>query len=249
MLIEIIILVLAYMTIGYFIALYTKDNSVADVMWGPGFILIAWVSLLKSGSFELPQLLITSLVTVWGGRLFYHIIRRKWKKPEDPRYAAWRKAWGKWVNLRAFFQVFMLQGLVMLIVAAPIILTNAYFQPRHHLFWIIGLTIWLIGFFFEAVGDAQLKKFIKTKKPGQIMTKGLWRYTRHPNYFGESVMWWGLFVLSGQWLAIISPLLITFLLLKVSGVPMLERRYDGNPEWEKYKKKTSVFIPWFPKKN
>ena len=249
MLIEIAIFVFLYMTLGFLIGLATKDNSVADVLWGLGFVLIAWYSLIRASTFEIEQLLITSLVSIWGLRLFAHILARKWKKPEDYRYAKWRKDWGKWVNLRAYFQVFLLQGLMMFIISAPILLVNLYYQERSYWYWIAGVSVWLIGFFFEAAGDAQLRDFVKTKKKGEIMTKGLWKYTRHPNYFGESAMWWGLFVLSGQWLAIVSPLLLTFLLLKVSGVPLLEKKYEGNPAWEAYKKKTSVFVPWPPKKS
>ena len=142
----------------------------------------------------------------------------------------------------------MLQGFLMLVISAPIILTNAYATSVSDWYLFAGLAIWIFGFVFEAVGDAQLRKFVKTKKEGEVMRTGLWKYTRHPNYFGEATMWWGLFVVSANWIAVISPLTLTFLLLFVSGVPMLEKKYAGNPQWEDYKKRTSVFIPWFPKK-
>ncbi|MBT4917191.1 DUF1295 domain-containing protein [Candidatus Peregrinibacteria bacterium] len=245
---EMIILVLAYVFTAFLIGFFKKDNSVMDVFWGSGFVLIAWYSFLRAGTYELEQIVITSLVTIWGLRLTYHILKRKWGKPEDFRYANWRKAWGKWVHLRAFFQIFILQGLIMLIVASPIILVNGFYEEKSVIFLEVGLLIWLIGFFFEAVGDYQLKEFIKTKKDGEIMTAGLWKYTRHPNYFGEATLWWGIFVITGTWVAIISPILITFLLLFVSGVPMLEKKYAGQKNWQEYKQKTSVFIPWFPRK-
>jgi steroid 5-alpha reductase family enzyme len=248
-LIEISTLVFVYMLCGFFIGLIKKDNSIVDVMWGLGFVMIAWYSLMRMMSFEILQLIVTGLVTVWGLRLAYHILKRKIGKPEDYRYANWRKEWGKWVHLRAFFQIYILQGTLMLVIATPIMLVNFYYTEVSYWFLLIGLLVWLFGFFFEAVGDAQLRKFVKTKKPGEIMTKGLWKYTRHPNYFGEAVMWLGIFLISANWIAIISPVVIIFLLLKVSGVPLLEKKYDGNPAWEDYKSKTSVFIPWFPKKD
>lgn len=249
MLIEVLILVFAYMVCAFLLALWKRDNSIVDIFWGFGFVLIAWYTLVRTAAFEQSQLLITLLVTVWGLRLSLHILTRKLGKPEDFRYAQWRKEWGKWVVPRSFFQIFMLQGALMIVIAAPIILTNLYYQPAADCYKAAGLLVWIFGFVFEAVGDAQLRAFVKTKKEGEIMTRGLWKYTRHPNYFGESVMWWGIFIISANWPAVISPLTLTLLLLFVSGVPLLEKKYAGNPKWEEYKKKTSVFIPWLPRKS
>jgi steroid 5-alpha reductase family enzyme len=248
MLIEVLLLVFAYMVCAFLLALWKRDNSIVDIFWGFGFVLIAWYTLLRVWAFEPAQMLITGLVTVWGLRLSLHILTRKIGKPEDFRYAQWRKEWGKWFVPRSFFQIFMLQGALMLAISTPIILTNLYFSPASIWFTVAGAAVWIFGFVFEAVGDAQLRKFVKTKKEGEVMRTGLWKYTRHPNYFGEATMWWGIFVISANWLAVVSPLTLTFLLLFVSGVPMLEKKYAGNPQWEDYKKKTSVFIPWFPKK-
>jgi len=245
---EVFAVVGAYMFSGFLLGLIKKDNSIVDIYWGLGFVLIAWYTLLRVGSYEYIQLLVTGLVSVWGLRLAYHILRRKIGRPEDYRYANWRKAWGKWIHLRAFFQIYVLQGLMMLLISTPILVVNLEHVERSLAYAIVGSAVWLFGFFFEAVGDYQLKKFVKTKKPGEIMTTGLWKYTRHPNYFGEATMWWGLFIISGSWVAIISPIVITFLLVKVSGVPLLEKKYEGQKNWEEYKKKTSVFVPWFPKK-
>lgn len=188
MLIEIGLLIFVYMVIAFLIGFFTKDNSVADVFWGVGFVLISCFTLFRTGAYEFTQLLMTGLVAIWGLRLFLHIFKRKWKKPEDYRYAHWRKEWGKWIHLQAFFQVFMLQGFIMFVIASPILVTNLYHQNPPDWVWVVGLLIWLVGFFFEAVGDSQLRTFVKTKKPGDLMIKGLWKYTRHPNYFGESVM-------------------------------------------------------------
>lgn len=236
------------MNLLFNIALYKKDNSIVDIFWGIGFIIITLYSLFKTESYAINQLIITTLVLIWGIRISTHILLKNWGKKEDPRYAAWRKEW-KWVKIRSYFQVFMLQGIIMLIIAYPIIFINSNPSNSVDFYMILGCIIWTIGFIFESVGDYQLKKFLKQpKNKGKIMQSGLWRYTRHPNYFGESVMWWGIallcFGLPLGWTAIISPLLLTYLLLYVSGVPMAETSFKNNKEFEKYKKKTSAFFPW-----
>jgi len=252
---EPMLLVFVYMTLFFLVALLKKNNSIVDIGWGVGFVLIALYTLFTRGVGSDPQFYITLFVAIWGLRLFYHIIRRNWGKAEDFRYANWRKQWGKWVHVRAFFQVFMLQGLFMLIIAAPIIITNSTrsHRPLTEIGW-IGIIVWLVGFFFEAVGDRQLQKFIADKKnKGKLMTQGLWKYTRHPNYFGEAVMWWGIWFisLSTPWsgFGIIGPITITLLIRFVSGVPMLEKKYAGRKDFEAYKKRTNAFVPWFPKKD
>jgi steroid 5-alpha reductase family enzyme len=184
--------------------------------------------------------------------LTLHIFLRNHGKPEDFRYANWRKEWGKHVVIRSFFQVFMLQGFFMFIIALPIIITKASVPQKLGFIEIAGSIIWLIGFLFEAIGDYQLLKFKKLpENKGKIITTGLWKYTRHPNYFGECVMWWGIFIVSIPsgyfYISVISPLVLTWLLTRVSGVPMLEEKYKGNEEFEQYAKKTNSFVPWFPK--
>lgn len=253
LLIQSMILVFVYMTLFFAAATVKKNNSIVDFGWGLGFVAIALYTLVAGGNWNIRAILVTVLVSAWGLRLFYHIIRRNLGNPEDFRYAAWRKEWGKWVVPRAFFQVFMLQGAIMLIIAYPIIRTNGTPNGSLGILEWIGLMIWLIGYFFEVVGDKQLKDFIATKKTkGSILQTGLWKYTRHPNYFGEATMWWGIFVIAfssdSGWLGLISPVTITFMLLFVSGVPMLEKHYKDNPEFQAYAKKTSKFIPWIPKK-
>lgn len=251
-LVQSIYLVFATMLLLFVVATIIKKNSIVDIGWGFGFVLIAWFTFFKFGSNGFAQIITSLLVTAWGLRLSFHIFKRNVGKPEDFRYQNWRKEWGKWVIPRSFFQIFMLQGLFMLIVSLPIIYTNSYSGSADLLWVIIGSMIWIKGFYWEAVGDYQLRKFIKIKKPGQLMTKGLWKYTRHPNYFGEAMMWWGIFVIAlsaaNSFITIISPVTITFLLRFVSGVPMLEKKYEGNEDFEVYKKKTNAFIPWFPKK-
>jgi len=248
------VVVFFYMTLFFIIAQIKKNNSIVDMGWGLGFVVIAFYTLFINGNYSFLSILVTTLVSVWGMRLVYHILKRNLGKPEDFRYAAWRKAWGKWLVPRAFFQVFMLQGVIMLVIAYPIIMNNDRSIGSLGYREIIGLVMWIVGFIFEALGDKQLKEFIADKKnKGKIMKEGLWKYTRHPNYFGEATMWWGIFIISlsskSGIYGIISPITITLMLLYVSGVPMLEKHYKNNKEFQAYAKVTSKFIPWFSKKS
>lgn len=239
------------------LALFLENNSIIDIVYGPLFVLVAW-SMASFWQWKTErQWLLLVLVTLWGLRLGLRILRKNWKKPEDFRYHAWRESWTKrgmlYFFLRSLGQIYVLQGLVILVVSLPILITFSQVQAPMALINWIGLVVWGIGFFFEVVGDWQLDRFIRNQEnAGKIMTQGLWHFTRHPNYFGEATMWWGIFLLvlglplSG--VAIFSPILITFLLLRVSGIPMLEQRFAGRSDWEIYKKETSAFLPWFPKK-
>ena len=244
--------VFCYMSILFVIAMFKRDNSIADIGWGLGFVIVALLTFFLEQGFTARHILVTVLVVIWGIRLSTHIYLRNRGKGEDPRYAAWRKKWGKWVVVRSYFQVFMLQGLLLLFIAYAIILVNSSSQAGLSILDICGLAIWIIGFLFESIGDLQLKRFISDEKNrGRILTTGLWRYTRHPNYFGEATMWWGIFLIALSvpygWTAIISPAVITFLLLRVSGVILLEKEFTDNEEFKEYKRRTSAFIPWFPK--
>jgi steroid 5-alpha reductase family enzyme len=246
--------VMVYMTGVYLLALILKDNSIVDVAWGPGFILVAVISLIRNPLFAPRQALILALVVMWGMRLATHILVRRAGQGEDFRYAQWRRNWGRWFVVRSYIQVFLLQGVFLMIIASPIIMVGFAPGVRLGVRDGLGAAVWLMGYIFEVVGDFQLERFKRGgKNKGRIMTSGLWRYTRHPNYFGEAAMWWGIFFIALSvpkgWTGFISPLLITFLLLKVSGVPMLEKRYAGNPEFAAYARRTSVFIPWFPKRS
>lgn len=253
------VLVALYMTAWFAVALVRKDNSVADIAWGIGFVLVAGYTFLFRRTSLLLPLIATSLVGVWGLRLAWHIFRRNRDKGEDPRYAAWRAKWGRTFVWRSYLQVFLLQGLFMLVIALPVVLINTHRWGRppgagtRDLFALAGALVWVAGFVFEAVGDAQLARFKRDPaNKGRILDRGLWKYTRHPNYFGESLMWWGIFIVAlevpGGWATVVSPVLITFLLAKVSGVPLLERRYAGNAEFQAYARRTSAFVPWFPKR-
>ncbi|HWB62682.1 MAG TPA: DUF1295 domain-containing protein, partial [Chitinophagales bacterium] len=224
------------------------------VGWGVGFIIVAYVTYACFGHFRPRQKLITFLVTIWGLRLALYILIRNWGKPEDFRYAQWRKEWGKNVVWRSFLQVFMLQGVIMFINTLPIVIVNASQHGNRALadVYAAGSLVWGIGFIFEAVGDWQMYMFKTNRHKHGIMKTGLWKYTRHPNYFGEALMWWGIFLIaipSGQWyISILAPVTITFLLLRVSGVTLLEKKYEGNDDYSNYKRSTNAFIPWLPKK-
>lgn len=244
--------VFIYFLLFFIVALIIKNNSIVDIGWGAGFVMIALLTFFVNGLYTERSMLITGLVTIWGVRLFGHIFARNHGKPEDFRYAKWRKEWGKWLIPRSFLQVFMLQGFLMLIIAYPIVLVNNDPQGSFGLLDFFGTMVWLTGFYYEVIGDRQLREFLKDPaNKGKIMKEGLWRYTRHPNYFGEAVMWWGIFLIAlsspGGWGALVSPVLITFLLLFVSGVPMLEKSMQDNPDFQQYMKETNKFFPWYPR--
>jgi steroid 5-alpha reductase family enzyme len=242
------IVIFLYMVIVFFIALLKKDNSIVDIFWGPGFILVAFFSIMQGEPVGLHKILLNLLVLLWGSRLSVYIYLRNKGKEEDFRYKAWRDTW-KFFILRSFFQIFMLQGIFILIVALPIYYVNFSQEVMFSPVDTIGIILFTIGFCFEAVGDYQMSVFKKQpKSKGKLMTTGLWRITRHPNYFGEALIWWGIscFALdySHGWKTLLSPLMITLLLRFVSGVPMLEKKYEGRTDWEEYKKKTSAFVPF-----
>jgi len=246
------VFIFLYMSVIFCVALVKKDNSIVDIAWGVGFICVALLTFFLKEGFTARHLIVSGLILIWGMRLALHIALRKKGKGEDYRYAKWREDWGRWFVLRSYFQIFMLQGIFLFVIALPIILVNFSMRETLTLVDILGVGVWCIGFFFEAVGDYQLRRFKKNPaSKGKIMTTGLWIYTRHPNYFGEVVLWWGIFLIAlsvdNGWLAVLSPLTITFLLLRISGVTMLEKKYKGNPEFDAYAQRTNVFFPWLPK--
>lgn len=241
-----------YMNFWFLISLFKKRNDLADEAWGLGFVILAWLSYLITGDLNLPALLVNILVSTWGFRLFLHIYKRHQGKPEDSRYLIWRKDWGKWFVLRSYLQIYLLQGLMLFLVSIPVLIINRKPENFLNVLSFIGFAIWLIGFFFESVGDSQLSTFIKNpENKGKLMQEGLWKYTRHPNYFGEVTQWWGIwlivFSVSNSIVGIIGPITITILILFVSGVPLLEKKYAGRADFEEYKKRTSIFIPLPPK--
>jgi steroid 5-alpha reductase family enzyme len=246
------VVIFFYMSCVFLLALVLKDNSIVDIAYGVAFITAAVAVAICCGEVHPRQTLLLFIVSVWGLRLAGHLMLRKHGKGEDFRYRKWREQWGSTFIIRSFIQIYMLQGVVILVIASPFIM--AMVAPGRPLGFLdfIGTFIWFTGLTFEAAGDWQLTRFkADPANRGKVMTTGLWRYTRHPNYFGEAVLWWGVYLVAlgspGTWWTFISPLTIDFLLLKVSGIPMLEKRYEGDPEFEDYRRRTSPLIPWFPR--
>ena len=240
-----------YVSVWFIISLLIKRNDIADIAWGLGFVAIV-IFLFITQTSTLQSNIVYILTLIWGIRLAIHIGFRTKGKPEDFRYKKWRDEWGKYFVLRSYLQVYLLQGFFMWIISLPIIVVTMAQNQAISPFILSGSIIWLIGFAFESIGDYQLMLFIKQRQnKSDIMQTGLWKYTRHPNYFGEVLVWWGIFIMVlpieyGIW-TIISPITISFLLLYVSGIPMLEAKYKDNLAFQDYKKRTSAFFPMLPK--
>ena len=233
----------------FIIGTVIKNNSIVDIFWGLGYVLSAWILFFVVGEYTMTKIVINLLVSLWGLRLFYHIGRRNIGEPEDFRYKNWRKAWGKYVIPRAFLQVFMLQATFMYIISLGITFINTNTDGAElQLISLIGVVVFFIGYYFQVIGDYELKEFVKNKK-GLLQT-GLWSITRHPNYFGESVMWFGIFifaVLNGApWFVVISPLTITVILRFIS-IPILEEKMSKRDGWEQYAKRVNIMFPWVKK--
>ncbi len=244
--------ILAFVLIVYVIAQFIKDNSIVDIAWGIGFIIAASISFFESQVFLTQNILVNSLVVIWGLRLAIYILTRHSGKGEDYRYKEMREGWGKNALLMGLLKVFFPQAVVMFIIAFPVMIVNIFPHDGWQITDSMGAIIWVKGFFFEVVGDAQMASFKKNPaNKGKVMRTGLWKYTRHPNYFGEATMWWGIFLIaipSGYWyISLLSPVLITLLIIKVTGVELLEKKYKDNAEYQEYVRTTNSFIPWFPK--
>lgn len=244
---------LMLMTFLWLLSLRLKNASIVDIFWGIGFILAAWLAFALTPQGFLPRkVLLCTLVTIWGLRLALHIGIRNLDKPEDLRYAKWREEHGARWWWFSFVQVFLLQGVLMWIIGAPLLAAQTAGFPAilTPLDW-LGAVLWTFGLFFEAIADLQLMRFkADGMNKGKLLTGGLWKYTRHPNYFGEAIVWWGFYVIAlaaGKWWTVFSPFLMTFLLVRVSGVPMLERMMKDKPGYEEYRRRTSAFFPWLPK--
>lgn len=249
------VVVSGMMLCAWILSLIMKDASIADIFWGLGFVLIAWVSFFLTDGYLFRKILIVFLVSAWGLRLAVYIGLRKRGEGEDRRYKKWREEHGKhfwWVSL---FTVFGLQGILLWVISFALQVGQIAPGPAR-LSWLdaAGLLVWVIGFIFETVGDYQLYRFkADPDNRGKVMDRGLWAYTRHPNYFGESLMWWGIFLIAlsapNSFWTVISPVTITFLLLRVSGVTLLEKNIvEKRPAYRAYKENTSPFFPWFPRK-
>jgi steroid 5-alpha reductase family enzyme len=246
------LVIFLYAVAWFFVAVIKNRNDVADIAWGGGFICAALTAYLATGLNQDRPILVLALVIAWGARLMVHISIRNRGKPEDHRYRGWREEWGNSLLVRTFLQVFLLQGFLLLVISLPVTLVIYQGGPPFGVLDVIGACIWLFGFSFEAIGDFQLLQFKSNPaNKGKIITSGLWRYTRHPNYFGEVTLWWGIFLIClpvpGSLWTVVGPLTITYLILKVSGTPMLEKRFVDNSEYAEYIKRTSSFFPLPPK--
>jgi steroid 5-alpha reductase family enzyme len=232
-----------------------KNVSIVDIFWGFGFVVVNAFYVYNLEDIEPRNLLLLILVSLWGLRLTIYLAIRNIGKGEDYRYQQFRKDYGEnrywWFS---YFQVFLLQGALILIVSLP--LFGVHFSDASgELFWLdyIAMIIWVIGFSFEAGGDYQLYRFKKNpENKGKVLNTGFWRYTRHPNYFGDSAVWWSYALFSiaagGYW-QIIGAVIMTLLIIKVSGVAMLEKTLkNSKPKYKEYIENTNSFFPWFPKK-
>jgi steroid 5-alpha reductase family enzyme len=246
------LLILGMMTLLWLISLALKNASIVDIFWGLGFVVVAWVANYFSQGYLPRKQLTVTLVTLWGLRLAIYIGIRNWGKGEDFRYANWRTQNGARWWWFSFLQVFLLQGGLMWIIAAPLLAAQtsgfpAIVTPLD----LVGASLATLGLLLETLADAHLMRFkAKPANRGKLLTTGLWRYSRHPNYFGEAMVWWGFYLIAlaaGHAWTIFSPILMTFLLVKVSGVAMLEQTMKVKPGYEEYMRKTSAFIPWFHK--
>lgn len=249
------LLILTMMTILWLVSVFIKNVSIVDLFWGMGFVLAnAWYFFM-SGELYPRKIILFSLVTIWGLRLSIYLAWRNIGKGEDYRYQEFRRTYGEnrywWVS---YFQTFLLQGALMWIISMPLLGANFQTQSFElNVFDYLALAIWVIGFMFEAGGDYQLARFkANGSNKGKVLNKGFWRYTRHPNYFGDSAVWWayGLFcIAAGNYWMVIGSVIMTLLIIKVSGVALLEKSLkDKKPDYQEYTRKTNSFFPWFPKK-
>lgn len=245
------------MTCVFVIAKYTNRYDVIDSAWGLVFISIAAVSYFGQPNVELvsAQTLVFALITIWGVRLSVHIYTRcERAAKEDARYTTLRRSYEKkagGVPVNMYLRVYIVQAILAVLVSLPMIVLASAAPQSIGALAIVGVGVWLVGFLFEAISDYQLAQHSKTAK-GSLMTSGLWKYTRHPNYFGEVTQWWGIFLVATiaplSWIALVGPLTITTLILFVSGVSLSEKRFEGRKGWADYKRRTSMFLPLPPKK-
>jgi steroid 5-alpha reductase family enzyme len=241
----------ALMVLTWIASLVRRDASLVDRVWGLSFVVLAWTYALVGGLGSTRATLVLVLVTVWGLRLSVFITRRNWGHGEDPRYAAMRAKRPASFAVRSLATVFLLQAALAWLISAPLLAATALSGGA--LGWLdaVGVVLWLVGFTFEALGDAQLARFLaEPANRGTVMDRGLWRYTRHPNYFGDTVVWWAYLAFAlavGAWWAVSGTLLMTYLIVKVSGVALTDKRMGraGSTRvgYDEYVRRTNAFIP------
>lgn len=248
-------LLFIYLCILFGVVQVKKDISIANFGWGGGVLLLTLYTFFAFSHIHLRKIIVTACILLWALRLSYYVWLR-YKKGADPRYTAWLEYWKKpeIAFLFSFLWIIILNGFFACVMASPSVVINSTInQGPFNIIDLLGLGLWILGFFFELVSDYQMYIFKQNpQNKGKILDTGLWRYSRHPNYFGEILMWWGIYILAFSvphgWLTIIAPLGITITLLFVTGVPWAEAKMNELPGYEEYKRKTSILIPWMPKK-
>ncbi len=247
------LLILVLVTLLWIWSVFLKNVSIVDIFWGLGFVLVNALYVLLSGEVNTRKILVLVLVSIWGLRLSLYLAYRNIGKGEDFRYQEFRRNYGPkrywWFS---FFQTFLLQGVLIMIVSLPLLGIHSG-SGELKLLDYLGITVWFIGFAFEAGGDFQLVRFKRDlANKGKVLNTGFWKYTRHPNYFGDSAVWWAYAIFSiaaGSYWQIIGSVVMTLLIIKVSGVALLEKTLnDTKPQYREYIEKTNSFFPWFPKK-
>jgi steroid 5-alpha reductase family enzyme len=247
--------VLVLLTALWAVSVVAKDSSIVDVFWGSGFVIVAWAAYVLGDGSPDRRLLLVLLVTVWGLRLTAYLARRNLGTPEDYRYAAMRRRHGERWALRSLVLVFWLQGALIWVVSLPVQVAMNDPAPAGLgvLDW-IGVGVWVVGLTFEAIGDWQLARFkAEPTNWGKVMDSGLWRYTRHPNYFGDFCVWWGIWLIalatgSALW-TVVGPVVMSVLLIRVSGAALLERSLTKRRAgYADYVARTSPFFPWPPQR-
>ncbi len=247
--------VTAMMLCGWLVSITHRNVTIVDSLWGMGFVLVVWLTFFLSDGYGTRKTLIAVLTTLWGLRLSVYLSWRNWGKGEDPRYGLWRKKSGDRFWLVSLFKVFILQALFLWIISIVLQTGQLAATPRS-LTWLdfAGIIVWTIGFGFESLADWQLAMFkADPANRGRVMDRGLWAYSRHPNYFGEFLVWWGFYLITlatpDSWWTILSPLIITAVLLKMTGIPLTEQQLvKKRPGYSDYIRRTSAFVPWPPAK-
>ena len=242
------------MVATWILSLPLRNASIVDITWGLGFVVVAWTVRLQGDTNTGRQWLLVALVTIWGLRLAAYLFWRNHGRPEDYRYRAMRKRWGDRFPVVSLVTVFVLQGVLMWIVSLPVQLGQVADEPDVGVLGAIGVILWGVGLTFESVGDLQLARFKSNPaNDGRVLDSGLWRYTRHPNYFGDCCVWWGIALVAaesgtGAW-GLVGAIVMTVLLLRVSGVALLERSLKKRkPDYAAYVARTSPFVPLPPRR-